>query len=105
MWSTNARTAGSHGCGCAAASIGSALLTRPHLTLDCSGSYCPVPVNRTAEQVKEMMVGQILEVIGTDPGIQIDIPAWCISHGHRFLGIEKQAERFYCYLRVERPAS
>jgi TusA-related sulfurtransferase len=68
--------------------------------LDCQGLYCPEPVIRTAEIVREMEPGAVLEVVGTDPGLLIDIPAFCISHGHRFLGTEQREDEISCYLEV-----
>jgi len=35
-------------------------------------------------------VGQVLEVIADDKGIVTDMPAWCESTGHEFLGIEEK---------------
>lgn len=66
------------------------LVTKPPVdkSLDCTGLYCPEPVIRTAAQARKMLPGQVLEVLGDDPGMQIDIPAWCSSHGHEFLGLE-----------------
>ena len=68
--------------------------------LDCSGLFCPEPVARTAAQVREMQPGQVLEILGDDPGMQIDIPAWCLSHGHQFLGAKVRQGRIFCYLQV-----
>jgi TusA-related sulfurtransferase len=68
--------------------------------LDCTGLFCPEPVARTAEQVREMQPGQVLEILGDDPGMQIDIPAWCLSHGHQFLGVKVRQGRIFCYLQV-----
>jgi tRNA 2-thiouridine synthesizing protein A len=68
--------------------------------LDCTGLYCPEPVIRTAAQVREMLPGQVLQVTGDDPGLQIDIPAWCLSHGHEYLGLEIREKLFICTLRI-----
>jgi TusA-related sulfurtransferase len=75
-------------------------LVRPDATLDCTGLYCPQPVIRTAAQVGEMDAGQILKVLATDPGFQIDLPAWCLSHRHEFLGVRQAGGLYVGYLRV-----
>jgi tRNA 2-thiouridine synthesizing protein A len=72
----------------------------PDASLDCRSLFCPEPVIRTAEKVREMEAGDILEVVGTDPGLAIDIPAYCISHGHKFLGCERRDGEIVCYLEV-----
>jgi TusA-related sulfurtransferase len=73
---------------------------QPDVTLDCTGLYCPQPVIRTADQVQAMQPGQILEVRATDPGFQIDLPAWCLSHQHEYLGLRQEGTVYVGYLRV-----
>ncbi len=73
---------------------------QPNAVLNCIGLYCPQPVIRTADQVKKMRPGEILEVRATDPGFQIDLPAWCLSHHHEFLGIHKEKAVFVGYVRL-----
>ena len=75
---------------------------RPDATLDCTGLYCPQPVIRTAARVKAMQPGQILAVQATDPGFQIDLPAWCLSHRHEFLGIRRKGMIFTGYVRLKK---
>lgn len=75
-------------------------LLRPDVTLDCTGLYCPQPVIRTAARVKEMQPGQILEVRATDPGFQIDLPAWCLSHRHEHLGMRRESMVYVGYVRL-----
>jgi tRNA 2-thiouridine synthesizing protein A len=72
----------------------------PDVTLDCRGEYCPVPVTRTAKQVKSMQSGQVLAILGDDPGMQIDIPAWCSSNRHAFLGVQIESGYVICIIRV-----
>ncbi len=58
-------------------------------TLDCYGLLCPVPIIQTARKLKELKVGQVLEVLSTDAGIKVDMPAWCRMTGQEFLGAEE----------------
>jgi tRNA 2-thiouridine synthesizing protein A len=53
--------------------------------LDVKRSLCPIPVIRTQNRMKELAVGEELEVIATDPGALEDIPAWCRINGHEVL--------------------
>ncbi len=52
-------------------------------TLDCVGLYCPMPIVKTAQEIKELAEGEILEVIADDKGIKSDMPAWCSKTGQR----------------------
>ena len=51
--------------------------------LDARRLFCPMPVIRTQDKVKQLQPGDILEVTCTDPGALNDIPAWCRINGHR----------------------
>ena len=46
-------------------------------TLDAQGLYCPEPVMLLHNQVREMVAGEILHVLATDPSTQRDIPKFC----------------------------
>jgi len=59
-------------------------------TLDCLGLYCPMPIVKTAEKFKELKPGEVLEVLSDDKGIKEDMPAWCQTTGHEFLGMEEE---------------
>lgn len=50
--------------------------------LDVKRLLCPLPVIRAQNKIKELKVGDVLRVTGTDPGMLADIPAWCRIHGH-----------------------
>ncbi len=62
-------------------------MSGPARRIDCRGLYCPVPVIRTAEAIREMAEGEDLELLGDDPGILEDLPAWCRSTGHELLAL------------------
>ncbi|MFQ6037786.1 MAG: sulfurtransferase TusA family protein [Candidatus Aminicenantales bacterium] len=67
--------------------------------LDCFGLLCPMPIIQTAQKIKEMKVGEVLEVISTDKGIIEDMPAWCRQTGQEFLGVVKEGEIFKAYVK------
>ena len=54
-------------------------------TLNARRLLCPLPVIRTQDKVKQLNVGDRLEVICTDPGVMQDIPAWCRINGHKVI--------------------
>lgn len=68
-------------------------------SLDCVGLYCPMPIIKTREKMKELEVGQVLEVIADDEGIKADMPAWCKSTGNEFLGVEEEDGEYRVYVR------
>lgn len=70
-------------------------------TLDCRGLSCPMPILKTKKAVGKMKSGQILEILGTDPGTRNDLPSFAQKGGHEYLG-EKQDEGFMrFYVKVK----
>ncbi len=67
--------------------------------LDCVGLYCPLPIVQTAERIKNLQVGEVLEVLSDDRGIEQDMPAWCQATGHEFLGIEDDDGEYHVYVK------
>jgi tRNA 2-thiouridine synthesizing protein A len=68
-------------------------------SLDCVGLYCPMPIVKTSQTMKQMKIGEILEIIADDKGIKQDMPAWCKTTGNECLGIEEQAGEFKVYVK------
>jgi len=73
---------------------------RGDLTLDTIGLYCPIPIMRTAERIRTMTAGQVIEVLSDDQVILIDMPAWCLSTGHTYLGFRQdEASQWRLFVR------
>ena len=54
-------------------------------TVDARGLNCPMPIVRTAQTVKGLASGAVVEVLATDPGSVKDFAAWCRSTGNALL--------------------
>ncbi|MGB6866696.1 MAG: sulfurtransferase TusA family protein [Candidatus Aminicenantaceae bacterium] len=67
--------------------------------LDCYGLLCPMPIIQTAKKIKEMELGEILEVVSTDAGIKEDMPAWCRQTGQEYLGLEEDGDIYKVYVK------
>ncbi len=72
---------------------------RPDAVLDCVGLACPMPIFKTANAVKQMQPGEVLEVQSDDDGIVKDMPAWCNKTGHEYLGIIKVGGEYRAYVK------
>ncbi|MFC1966806.1 sulfurtransferase TusA family protein [Chloroflexota bacterium] len=68
-------------------------------SLDCVGLYCPMPIVKTAEKIKQLKTGEVLEVVADDKGIKQDMPAWCQATGHEFLGAEEGDGEIKVYIK------
>jgi len=53
--------------------------------LDVKGLSCPLPILRTKKKLKDVAVGEVLQVIATDPGSVKDMDAFCRQTGHELV--------------------
>ena len=54
-------------------------------TLDAQGLFCPEPVMLLHNAIRDMAVGDIVQVLATDPSTERDIPKFCHFLGHELL--------------------
>ena len=54
-------------------------------TVDAKGLACPMPIVRTAQAMKIVGSGAMVEVLATDPGSTKDFVAWCRSTGNELV--------------------
>jgi tRNA 2-thiouridine synthesizing protein A len=73
----------------------------PDHTLDARGLYCPEPVMLLHNVVRDMAVGELLEVIATDPSTERDIPRFCQFLGHELLLQEAEEGSFRYLIRKQ----
>lgn len=57
--------------------------------LDVKGLKCPMPVIKAKKAIEEIAVGQVLEVVATDPGSMADFRAWTKNTGHELVAAEE----------------
>ena len=54
-------------------------------TLDLKGLSCPMPIAKTAQALRDMRAGDLIESLATDPGSVPDFKAWCTSTGNELV--------------------
>jgi tRNA 2-thiouridine synthesizing protein A len=69
--------------------------------LDARRMLCPMPVIKTQNRVKELAVGDILDVICTDPGALSDIPAWARINDHEIVETGEKDGEIIITVRVK----
>ena len=57
----------------------------PALTIDALGKKCPIPIIMLAERIREVAIGQLIEVLADDPAAESDLPAWCLLKSQEFV--------------------
>jgi tRNA 2-thiouridine synthesizing protein A len=53
--------------------------------LDARGLSCPMPIVKTAQAIKTMPSGGLIEVLATDPGSVKDFAAWSRTTGNELV--------------------
>ena len=69
-------------------------------TLDAKRLLCPMPVIRTQDKINTLNVGDVLDVVCTDPGALNDIPAWCRINGHEVLETKNANDEIIISIKV-----
>ena len=68
-------------------------------TVDARGMSCPMPIVRTAQAVRPLASGSVVELLATDPGSVKDVAAWCRSTGNELVGQSEDAGVYRFVLR------
>ena len=67
--------------------------------LDLRGLLCPLPVVKTAEALQALPAGSLLEILADDQGVKADLPAFCRSTGHLFLGFYQEGRTVRAFIQ------
>jgi tRNA 2-thiouridine synthesizing protein A len=70
-----------------------------HKELDARGLNCPLPILRTKKALTDMVSGQVLKVLATDPGATRDFQAFSRQTGNELLGTETLDKEFVFFLK------
>ncbi|WP_117595397.1 sulfurtransferase TusA family protein [Haloprofundus halophilus] len=69
-------------------------------TLDVKGQNCPMPVVKTKQAVDGLGVGDVLEVLATDPGSTSDLGGWAdTTDGVELLDQQESDDVYKHYVR------
>lgn len=67
--------------------------------LDARGLNCPLPILRTKKSLNDMIPGQVLKVVATDPGSVRDFQAFSKQTGNQLLSSTEQKGEFLFLMR------
>lgn len=67
--------------------------------LDARGLNCPLPILRTKKSLNDMLSGQVIKVLATDPGSVRDFQAFSRQTGNELLASEVAGADFVFYLK------
>jgi tRNA 2-thiouridine synthesizing protein A len=56
-----------------------------NMVLDAKGLNCPLPILKAKKALRDVPVGETLEVLATDPGSVADFDAFCRATGNELV--------------------
>jgi tRNA 2-thiouridine synthesizing protein A len=65
-----------------------------HTHIDCIGLFCPMPIVKVREAIRQLAPGQVLEMVADDPAAEADMKSWARRTGHELLEISKNGAVF-----------
>ena len=67
--------------------------------LDARGLNCPLPILRTKKALTDMVSGQVLKIMATDPGAVKDFHAFSRQTGNALLSSETIDDAFVFFMK------
>lgn len=73
-----------------------------HTMVDSRGSACPGPITDLALAYRRSKVGDVIELMATDPGVKPDVKAWASKTGNEIVSIEDRGEEIVVIINILR---
>jgi len=67
--------------------------------LDLKGLNCPLPILRIKQTISRMESGEVLKVVGTEPGTERELKIFCKQGGHDYLDYQENGPEFIYVIR------
>lgn len=73
---------------------------KPTFTVDARGMSCPGPLTNLIKAYRKANVGDVIEVLATDPGFKPDVEAWARRTGNEIISISEEGGTIRALIRV-----
>lgn len=57
--------------------------------IDCMGLFCPMPIVKIREAIRDVPVGEVIEMVADDPASEADLKSWSKRTGHQLLEVTR----------------
>jgi tRNA 2-thiouridine synthesizing protein A len=57
--------------------------------IDCTGLFCPMPIVKTREALRDLAPGQVLEMLSDDPASDADMKSWTQRSRNELIGVSR----------------
>jgi len=61
--------------------------TEQHKVIDSRGSFCPGPITDLFKAYRSSQIGDVIELLATDPAAKADVTAWTQKSGNELVNI------------------
>ncbi|HCU90203.1 MAG TPA: hypothetical protein DGR97_09675 [Gammaproteobacteria bacterium] len=68
-------------------------------TIDARGAFCPGPLMELIATLKLVQIGDEIDVLSSDKGSAIDIPAWVGKVKHEMVEIAEETDYWHIVVR------
>lgn len=82
-----------------------AALPEPAARVEAVGLLCPLPITHTARAIRDLRTGDVLELLADDRVVLVDLPNWCRSWHHDYLGHAERGPVLHLFVRKRGRAS
>jgi tRNA 2-thiouridine synthesizing protein A len=75
-----------------------ATATTSAIIVDARGQSCPGPLVALATALKQATIGDLLELLATDPGSKSDVPSWAEISGNEIVEAAERPDGVFRYV-------
>jgi len=61
-----------------------------HKVVDSRGSFCPGPITDLFKAYRSSQLGDVIELLATDPAARADVTAWAQKSGNELVDIKDE---------------
>jgi TusA-related sulfurtransferase len=71
-------------------------------TVDSRGSFCPGPITDLFKAYRQSSVGDVIELLATDPVAESDVRAWAERSGNKVLEVMREKDFLRIVVEIDR---
>ena len=75
-------------------------LVKPTIVVDSRGTMCPGPITDLFKAYRNSNIGDVIELLATDPAAKSDTQAWANRSGNQILAIVDEKDHIRIQVKV-----
>jgi len=79
--------------------------TEQHKIVDSRGSFCPGPITDLFRAYRSSQLGDVIELLATDPAAKADVTAWTQKSGNELLDIIDEQSYIRILIKITKKRS